>query len=188
MHQVCSNSCKIGLVHTQGHHMTWCDFSSYLHTTRFTRNPVAIPPSNLSILLIVIFTSNFYILIRKNGQQVGFIVIEKPNCLVRAWPEHNESHYRRLAFRSNTMPRKRALQVNNNLTGCFSHRFSTRSIRFMDAYRKGLDGKQAAWASKKYRGHCVLSDTIMADLAIARLAWTPAILLISNVRLHIYTT
>jgi hypothetical protein len=40
----------------------------------------------------------------------------------------------------------------------------------MDAYHKGLDGKQAAWASKKYRGHHVLPDTIMADLAIARLA------------------
>jgi len=40
----------------------------------------------------------------------------------------------------------------------------------MDAYRKGLDGKQAAWASKRYRGHRVLPDTIMADLAIAQLA------------------
>jgi len=39
----------------------------------------------------------------------------------------------------------------------------------MDAYRKGLDGKQAAWALKKYRGHHVLPDTIMAELAAARL-------------------
>ncbi|KAJ7199471.1 hypothetical protein GGX14DRAFT_373101, partial [Mycena pura] len=31
--------------------------------------------------------------------------------------------------------------------------FATRSERFMDAYRKGLDGAQAAWAGKKYRGH-----------------------------------
>ncbi|KAG2108472.1 uncharacterized protein F5147DRAFT_576879 [Suillus discolor] len=32
-------------------------------------------------------------------------------------------------------------------------RFSTQACRFMDAYHRGLNGKQAAWASKKYRGH-----------------------------------
>jgi len=37
----------------------------------------------------------------------------------------------------------------------------------MDAYCKGLNGKQVAWALKKYRGHCVLPDTIMAELAVA---------------------
>ncbi|KAG0695329.1 hypothetical protein DFH29DRAFT_814300, partial [Suillus ampliporus] len=44
------------------------------------------------------------------------------------------------------------------------HRFSTRACRFMDAYSKGLNGKQAAWASKKYRGHRVLPDSILHDL------------------------
>ncbi|KAF9513519.1 hypothetical protein BS47DRAFT_1372507 [Hydnum rufescens UP504] len=44
------------------------------------------------------------------------------------------------------------------------HRFFTHSLRFMDAYRKGLNGVQAAWANKKYRGHRVLPDTLMADL------------------------
>ncbi|KII90431.1 hypothetical protein PLICRDRAFT_106718 [Plicaturopsis crispa FD-325 SS-3] len=44
-------------------------------------------------------------------------------------------------------------------------RFSTRSLRFMDGYRKGLDGKQAAWASKKYRGHRVLPESLFRDLA-----------------------
>jgi len=39
----------------------------------------------------------------------------------------------------------------------------------MDAYRKGLDGKQAAWASKKFRGHRVLPETIMRDLTDAGL-------------------
>ena len=34
----------------------------------------------------------------------------------------------------------------------------------MDAYRKGLTGKQAAWASKKYKGHRVLPNTILAEL------------------------
>lgn len=34
----------------------------------------------------------------------------------------------------------------------------------MDAYAKGLDGKQAAWASKKYRGHRTIPDDILARL------------------------
>jgi len=33
----------------------------------------------------------------------------------------------------------------------------------MDAYAKGLDGKQAAWAAKKYHGHCA-SGKVGADL------------------------
>ncbi|OAX31051.1 hypothetical protein K503DRAFT_704326 [Rhizopogon vinicolor AM-OR11-026] len=41
-----------------------------------------------------------------------------------------------------------------------SSRFSTRSLRFMDAYRRGLNGKWAVWASKQYRGHRVLPETI----------------------------
>ncbi|KAG2078385.1 hypothetical protein BDR04DRAFT_1124254 [Suillus decipiens] len=49
------------------------------------------------------------------------------------------------------------------------HRFSTQSLRFMDAYCKGLNGKQAAWASKRYRGHRVLPETIMAELETAGL-------------------
>jgi hypothetical protein len=51
----------------------------------------------------------------------------------------------------------------------FHHRFATRAQRFMDAYRKGLNGKQAAWAGKKYRGHRVLPDTLLDDLSKAHL-------------------
>ncbi|KIK93487.1 hypothetical protein PAXRUDRAFT_145031, partial [Paxillus rubicundulus Ve08.2h10] len=43
-------------------------------------------------------------------------------------------------------------------------RFAARSRRFVDAYSKGLTGKQAAWASKKYRGHRVLPDSLMEDM------------------------
>jgi hypothetical protein len=32
-------------------------------------------------------------------------------------------------------------------------RFACRSMRFADAYFCGLDGADAAWANKKYRGH-----------------------------------
>jgi hypothetical protein len=34
----------------------------------------------------------------------------------------------------------------------------------MDAYHKGLNGKQAAWAAKQYRGHRVLPATLLEDL------------------------
>ena len=39
----------------------------------------------------------------------------------------------------------------------------------MDAYAKGLSGKQAAWASKKYRGHRVLPETILNELEKANI-------------------
>ena len=39
----------------------------------------------------------------------------------------------------------------------------------MDAYLKGLSGKQAAWAGKKYRGHRVLPETLMKDLEDAKI-------------------
>ena len=33
----------------------------------------------------------------------------------------------------------------------------------MDAYHKGLNGEQAAWAAKKYHGHWVLPSTILEE-------------------------
>ncbi|KAG2036986.1 hypothetical protein BDR03DRAFT_864797 [Suillus americanus] len=39
-----------------------------------------------------------------------------------------------------------------------------RSLRFLDAYRRGLSGKQAAWANRKYRGHRTLPDSILREL------------------------
>ena len=40
----------------------------------------------------------------------------------------------------------------------------------MDAYRKGLDGRQAAWAGKKYRSHRLLPSSWRKDLEAAHLA------------------
>jgi len=39
----------------------------------------------------------------------------------------------------------------------------------VDVYLQKLDGKQAAWAAKKYRGHQVLPDSIMKDLKDANI-------------------
>ncbi|KAJ8579593.1 hypothetical protein M405DRAFT_754314, partial [Rhizopogon salebrosus TDB-379] len=38
-------------------------------------------------------------------------------------------------------------------------RFSNRVSRFLHGYQKGLNGKQATWANKRYRGHHVLPDS-----------------------------
>lgn len=48
-------------------------------------------------------------------------------------------------------------------------RFATRADRFMDAYEKGLNGRQAAWAARKYRGHRVLPQTLMDDMEKAKI-------------------
>jgi hypothetical protein len=46
-------------------------------------------------------------------------------------------------------------------------RFANRSRRFMDAYARGLNRRQAAWAAKKYKGHRVLPEDLMRDLDVA---------------------
>ena len=43
-------------------------------------------------------------------------------------------------------------------------KFANRSRRFMDAYDRGLNGRQAAWAARKYRGHRILPEGIMLEL------------------------
>jgi hypothetical protein len=34
----------------------------------------------------------------------------------------------------------------------------------MDAYHKNLNGAQAAWAAKKYRGHRLIPEKILEEL------------------------
>ena len=40
---------------------------------------------------------------------------------------------------------------------------------FMDAYYHRLNGKQAAWAAQKYRGHRVIPEFVMDDLMKANI-------------------
>jgi len=40
----------------------------------------------------------------------------------------------------------------------------------MEAYRKGLNGYQAAWAAKKYRGHRTIPDSILEELEKAKIS------------------
>lgn len=46
-------------------------------------------------------------------------------------------------------------------------RYWNRSLRFMDAYRRGLTGPQAIWANKRYHGHRTLPDWIMEAVEAA---------------------
>ncbi len=46
-------------------------------------------------------------------------------------------------------------------------RYFNRSQKFIEAYQNGLNGKQSAWALKKYHGHRVLPPSLMADLSEA---------------------
>ncbi|KAF7297005.1 hypothetical protein MIND_00932800 [Mycena indigotica] len=50
-------------------------------------------------------------------------------------------------------------------------RFATRSSRFGDAYFRGLNGAEAAWANKKYRGHRTLPPSYEEDLREAKTKW-----------------
>jgi hypothetical protein len=45
----------------------------------------------------------------------------------------------------------------------FFYSFATHAHWFIDAYAKGLQGKGAAWAAKKYHGHRVLPESILQD-------------------------
>ncbi|KIJ31363.1 hypothetical protein M422DRAFT_186160, partial [Sphaerobolus stellatus SS14] len=47
-------------------------------------------------------------------------------------------------------------------------RYANRSAKFMDAYIKGLNGAQAAWAARKYHGHRVLPENILSELEVAQ--------------------
>lgn len=39
----------------------------------------------------------------------------------------------------------------------------------MSVYQQGLNGHQAAWASRKYRGHRIIPESILTDLEKANI-------------------
>ncbi|KAJ6505133.1 hypothetical protein C8R45DRAFT_923429 [Mycena sanguinolenta] len=45
--------------------------------------------------------------------------------------------------------------------------FGNRSAKFADAYAKGLNGRQAAWAARKYHGHRIIPESILEELEAA---------------------
>ncbi|KIK75611.1 hypothetical protein PAXRUDRAFT_172308 [Paxillus rubicundulus Ve08.2h10] len=61
-------------------------------------------------------------------------------------------------------PRKRLSKQRTAYQSAALSRYATRSRCLIDAYQKGLDGKQAAWAANKYHGHRVLPESILQEL------------------------
>jgi len=57
-----------------------------------------------------------------------------------------------------------AISALDSIPLTMMQRFANRSLRFMNAYDRGLNGRQAAWASRKYHGHRVLPNSIMEEL------------------------
>ncbi|KAJ7361099.1 hypothetical protein DFH08DRAFT_684074, partial [Mycena albidolilacea] len=53
-------------------------------------------------------------------------------------------------------PSKRSRNASESVPLASMRRFAVQSSRFADAYFHGLDGADAAWANKKYRGHRAL--------------------------------
>ena len=64
---------------------------------------------------------------------------------------------------------KNALNSLESIPLASMRKFANRSRRFMDAYCRGLNGRQAAWVSRRYRGHRVLPEGIMAELEKANI-------------------
>ena len=60
--------------------------------------------------------------------------------------------------------------INFQINLILQSRFAVCSLRFIDAYRKGLNGHQTAWASKKYQGHRVIPDNILDELEKVKIA------------------
>jgi hypothetical protein len=59
---------------------------------------------------------------------------------------------------------RNALEALENIPLNTMRRFANQSSQFMDAYSKGLNGRQAAWAARKYRGHRILPATVIDEL------------------------
>ncbi|KIK91820.1 hypothetical protein PAXRUDRAFT_148635 [Paxillus rubicundulus Ve08.2h10] len=53
---------------------------------------------------------------------------------------------------------------------CHHNRFATCSLYFMDAYHKGLNGKQVAFAVRKYCGHHTLPLIVFDNLKKAQMS------------------
>ncbi|PSR82186.1 hypothetical protein PHLCEN_2v6109 [Hermanssonia centrifuga] len=113
--------------------------------------------------------SRLELLCEKQGFQVLFLPKFHPelNFIEQCW-----GHAKRV-YRMNPPSSKEEDLERNMLNALASvgleqmRRYARRSRRFMDAYMKGLSGKQAAWAIKKYHGHRVVSENILEEVDAA---------------------
>ncbi|KAG6918730.1 hypothetical protein DXG01_012215 [Tephrocybe rancida] len=88
------------------------------------------------------------------------------------WPAYYHSRLKNLRQVAKKViehftPRKKRRITENDAENDTPTVRSILSCRFEDAYARGLNGKQAAWAARKYRGHRVLPETILDKLEAA---------------------
>ncbi|KAF8961236.1 hypothetical protein BDZ97DRAFT_1664657, partial [Flammula alnicola] len=62
-----------------------------------------------------------------------------------------------------------ALAALDSVSLVSMQQFANRSHQFMDVYSCGLNKRQAAWASRKYHGYCVSSESLMDKLKKAHI-------------------
>jgi hypothetical protein len=86
------------------------------------------------------------------------------NPIEQCWG-YAKQRYRKLPrSSSDTDLERNVLQVLDEIPLSTIRRYCQRLLRFTDAYHRGLSGRQASWAAKKYHGHRTCPDSILADL------------------------
>ncbi|EEB97145.1 hypothetical protein MPER_03592 [Moniliophthora perniciosa FA553] len=108
---------------------------------------------------------NYPSLLETEAKKRGFLVVFLPKFHCELNPIEQCWGYAKRVYRlcpPSSKPEDLAKNVHDSLKAVPME--SMRSLRFMDAYRKGLNGNQAAWAARKYCGHCVIPDNILQEL------------------------
>ncbi|KAF7347061.1 hypothetical protein MVEN_01459900 [Mycena venus] len=59
---------------------------------------------------------------------------------------------------------RNVIQALDSVSVAVMRRYANRSLRFLDAYRRGLNGRWAAYVAKEYRGHRVLPYNLFDNL------------------------
>ncbi|KAF7372520.1 hypothetical protein MVEN_00113900 [Mycena venus] len=59
---------------------------------------------------------------------------------------------------------RNVIQALDSVSLVVMRRYANRSLRFLDAYRRGLNGRWAAYVAKEYRGHRVLPHNLFDNL------------------------
>ena len=97
----------------------------------------------------------------------GFFI--KKNALEKAILEagHKYIFYPKFHYELNYIERywgaakRLALKSVNMIT---IRRFARKAWRYMDLYRKGITGKLAEYATKKYKSHCCIPEYVLLEL------------------------